>query len=442
MDGVNVDRLKDLAPLPLLRQLLQYGVLAGGSATYVACDWVPLYSVTDLDIFVLDANGDKIRLILDILATYSLGTPRYFAMKSNVLSVHIRGMFPIQVIKSAASQPLDLIYGFDMDYVQTAISYTDDGGFRMVKSEMASWAHDTKTIKYIMYERHHPVRLQARLGKALKKGFSIHKDFKTLEDLCVKYCDTKHISGKSKPSQLFIPRPSKYHKRDIDNTVFYDSCADTPDEYALFGKKVSEAKAREAIDCIGVFDRVQYEADVDDDGNRDAIRYVIGSYQFVRVDNPEMAKMSAEAIRRGMKSQEGGSQYYIEVPKVHTKYDPTSRRKLDHDVKDHIEERAIPPPMLQPIMSCVLESFNTMSLQQSKDDTELKSTMRKECLSLFQFCLYEDAVKKAMNMVCELDNWYAGTALRCKMDFTDFTEALTQDDQKRIAERLINTWLS
>lgn len=146
---------------------LQYisckGVIAGGSAVFGLCDFVPPSSVGDIDVFVNDKNT-FFEIINWIKNKYKVESYGIFDTEyCSVISIKIQGeRVEIQLIYQNWERPEDVIRSFDMDYVQCCI-YEEE----VQKTHECQESHSKRKIIRIRDTRFKMIRFE----KAIKKGF-------------------------------------------------------------------------------------------------------------------------------------------------------------------------------------------------------------------------------------------------------------------------------
>ena len=159
----------------LVWELQQYGVLAGGAIVYALCDFVPLETVGDIDVFVATVEIGKqvLSYLCEQYPIFHIETPDSQTtsrmdesddkITSPVVSFVVEGALPIQIIVRPFGCPMDVLESFDLDYVQCGIS-----GGTLYQTSRCEIAHTTRKIRYFR----DPYFRGGRLEKAIRKGFS------------------------------------------------------------------------------------------------------------------------------------------------------------------------------------------------------------------------------------------------------------------------------
>nr|QBK91705.1 MAG: tRNA nucleotidyltransferase/poly(A) polymerase [Pithovirus LCPAC304] len=159
----------------LVWELQQYGVLAGGAIVYALCDFVPLETVGDIDVFVATVEIGKqvLSYLCEQYPIFHIETPDSQATSridepdgkttSPVVSFVVEGALPIQIIVRSFECPMDVLESFDLDYVQCGIA-----GGTLYQTSRCEMAHTTRKIRYFR----DPTFRGGRLEKAIQKGFS------------------------------------------------------------------------------------------------------------------------------------------------------------------------------------------------------------------------------------------------------------------------------
>lgn len=175
-----IDRIVDLG-LPISKDTLillqkQY-VLAGGSVAYSICDYIPLASVGDIDIFVTNCedNEDCRREFNNIynLITVDGFNSHIFEIRGITFGEYVpvvnfhsdKANLDVQIIFTDFKDSIDVIKDFDLDYVQCAIH--DDKLF--ITDDCKRSHSERKVLSCIDLNKIRP----KRLTKALFKGFNV-----------------------------------------------------------------------------------------------------------------------------------------------------------------------------------------------------------------------------------------------------------------------------
>ncbi len=160
-----IDRLSLVFPYKyILKELSEYGVIAGGSIVFALNEFVPLESVGDIDIFVnTKENYDNcIKLLYSLFdikfKIIAFGDEKNYA----VVNMLINNKYNIQIIYNDFITPVDVIDVFDIDYVQCALHkgelYITD---RCLRSHRHRQIFEVSDIRF----------RNNRLQKAVYKGF-------------------------------------------------------------------------------------------------------------------------------------------------------------------------------------------------------------------------------------------------------------------------------
>jgi len=169
-------RLCSLLPIydpAFLEKLNQKAVIAGGSVVYACCPDLKRNYVGDIDFFVLNEDKDTfVELLLEVRdwaqknslsVKFCTREPHHPEDKDfSVVSAKFE-MFTLQFVFSGKTSPLEVIQGFDMDYVQC--SYFKG---KLLRTEPCLKAHQTRTISQIYH-----TLVPKRIIKAWKKGFRV-----------------------------------------------------------------------------------------------------------------------------------------------------------------------------------------------------------------------------------------------------------------------------
>ena len=175
-------RLHHLVDEPILQVILKYGFLAGGSVVYVLVDDVSDSAVGDLDVFIKDE--EHLRRCFEELCML-MKEPLFFQRKSSAVTIFCSPPCkPIQLILSYLSLE-SMIREFDMDFVQCAIHLEGESSLMASRTAMATLAHQSKQIRYMLDYAYNPMRLLSRLCKAQRKGFAPIKPINNLDQLGV-----------------------------------------------------------------------------------------------------------------------------------------------------------------------------------------------------------------------------------------------------------------
>jgi hypothetical protein len=184
---------KDLAQKLLCQENI---CIAGGAIVYSCVCSVHKKAVGDIDVWVLENNTEKFweyaRLINSFFANNGLlrierqvASVKFVSKNFNIL--------PIQLILCPGNIE-DLIYSFDLDYVQCAISFSrSEKVFKIHRTFFAQQAHESKQIRYILDFKYNPLRLYSRLKKAGFKGFSLPSGIVILEQLGIDFYIPIHV---------------------------------------------------------------------------------------------------------------------------------------------------------------------------------------------------------------------------------------------------------
>jgi hypothetical protein len=273
-----LSKLQTLLPDELSSSLLNLGILAGGSAVYVLCDWVKLSTVSDLDFFF--TTKWQMEAAMRLVSEYKAENRRYFAVKKSVRTIHICGYLPIQFILTTGKNALELISSFDLDYVQCGIQFI---GNKIMASYTARAvkSHQDRKIYEIGNEQYQIDRLALRLSKACYKGFTLNnlpQGFK-LSTLGLSIYCFKEIRD-----DAFYPSSPDSSKNRNDWTKYFDE-QDENKSLTLYGQKVTDQELMQYE--IFPFDRINYE---DPDGLIHKLHYMfiplkIGKSERIEVKN-------------------------------------------------------------------------------------------------------------------------------------------------------------
>lgn len=183
--------------ITLLQYITNHCVIAGGSVVYGLCDFVPIKSVGDIDVYVLNENKDMFFKMVDTIRNiYSQYKITYAKRGSCVVEARINDETNVesrpivfQIILTGYTCEQKLIEEFDIDYVQCGI-YRQ----RLLITECAKQAHKTRRIT--MYSK--DIRA-SRVVKASDKGFikphGVYSGYShTPEGEQVLYKDLRHIN--------------------------------------------------------------------------------------------------------------------------------------------------------------------------------------------------------------------------------------------------------
>ena len=166
-------RLVNLFPVPdleFVRDLSEFGVIAGGSVVYSLCNDMKPESVGDIDIFILNSE-ENFRKVLDLIVSYSKrnGLSCDFSLRDESLVNASVGNKKLEIVCSDRESPLEVLNCFDFDYVKCGFY---QGKF--LQTEDCTRALNERKIR-----RFRSPLCPRRILKACRKGFNIPMIFNT-----------------------------------------------------------------------------------------------------------------------------------------------------------------------------------------------------------------------------------------------------------------------
>jgi len=181
--GFWLDRLSKLLPPnseELLQKILNKGMVAGGAVVYTLCPDLKPSQVGDIDIFVMNSKCILVELLElteewiktnNISYTFlpaGFSKPPEFKDEVSLVTLRLEKKFSLQFIFSSFDKPMEVLNGFDLDYVQC--------GFYKGKVYQTEACKKALLKREIFTAKNEYIKGK-RILKAIKKGFKVFPVF-------------------------------------------------------------------------------------------------------------------------------------------------------------------------------------------------------------------------------------------------------------------------